>query len=329
MGFRAFVLEERDGKVEGAVRTLDERALPEGDVLVRVSHSTLNYKDGLILGGLGKLVRRYPHVPGVDFAGIVAESRHPDFLPGDGVILTGWRVGELHWGGYAEKARVRGEWLVKLPAGLTAAQAMAIGTAGLTAMLAVMELERAGLDPARGEVLVTGAAGGLGSIAVALLAGLGCTVAASTGRVDQTEYLAYLGASRIVPRAELLPDKPRPLGSETWNHAIDAVGGRVLATALGQLRAGTAAIACGNAAGNELPAGILPFLLRGVRLIGVDSSTQPLAVRRLAWDRLARELPHDRLAAMTGTIGLADLPAAGARILAGLVRGRIVVDLAR
>ena len=329
MGFRAFLLEERDGKVAGALRTLDEAQLPEGDVTVAVTHSTLNYKDGLILAGLGRLVRSYPHVPGIDFAGVVESSRHPGFAPGDEVVLTGWRVGELHWGGYAEKARVRGEWLVKLPAGATPAWAMALGTAGFTAMLAVMELERAGLDASQGEVLVTGAAGGLGSVAIALLARLGCKVAASTGRAEHADYLAALGATRIVSRAELLPATPRPLGSETWNHAIDSVGGKVLATLLSQLRHGTSVIACGNAGGNDVPANVLPFLLRGVRLVGIDSSIQPLATRRIAWDRLHRDLPADRLAAMTRTIGLAELPAAAERILEGGVRGRIVIDLRR
>jgi acrylyl-CoA reductase (NADPH) len=328
-GLGALLLEEHDGKVTASFRTLDESSLPPGDVTVDVTHSTLNYKDGLILNGLGRLVRKYPHVPGIDFAGTVSASQSPAYKPGDQVILTGWRVGELHWGGYAQKARVRSDWLVPMPAGLTPQRAMAIGTAGFTAMLAVLALEAHGLKREDGEVLVTGAAGGVGSVAVAILAKLGYTVAASTGRVDQADYLKSLGASTIVPREELSADKPKPLASERWNHAIDTVGGRVLANLLPALKYGTAVAACGNAGGVDLNTSVLPFILRGVHLIGIDSVMRPFADRKAAWDRLVRDLPMERLDAMTTTATLRDLPDLGARILKGQVRGRVVIDVAR
>jgi acrylyl-CoA reductase (NADPH) len=328
-GFRALLLEEKDGKVSASFPTLEESALPQGDVTVDVSHSTLNYKDGLILNGIGRLVRKYPHVPGVDFAGTVAVSQSPHYKAGDRVILTGWRVGEQHWGGYAQKARVKAEWLVPMPAGLTPQRAMAVGTAGFTAMLAVMDLEAHGIKREAGEVLVTGAAGGVGSVAVALLAKLGYQVAASTGRAEQADYLKSLGAASIVPRAELAVEKPKPLASERWNYAIDTVGGTVLANVLPGLRYGTAVAACGNAGGNELGTSVLPFILRGVDLIGVDSVMRPFADRKAAWDRLVRDLPMDKLDAMTGVAGLRDLPELAAKILKGQVRGRTVIDLSR
>jgi acrylyl-CoA reductase (NADPH) len=327
--FDALVLDEKDGKVAASVQALDEASLPPGDVTVDVTHSTLNYKDGLILNGLGRLVRKYPHVPGVDFAGTVAASQSPAYGPGDKVLLTGWRVGELHWGGYAQKARVKAEWLVPMPAGLTPRGAMAIGTAGFTAMLAVLDLEAHGLKRDGGEVLVTGAAGGVGSVAVAILAKLGFTVAASTGRTDQADYLRSLGAATIVPRAELAVEKPKPLASERWNHAIDTVGGLVLANVLTGLKYGTAVAACGNAGGVDLNTTVLPFILRGVDLIGVDSVMRSFADRKAAWDRLVRDLPMDKLDAMTTTAGLRDLPGLAGRILKGQVRGRVVIDVAR
>ncbi|HEX2116281.1 MAG TPA: MDR family oxidoreductase [Alphaproteobacteria bacterium] len=329
MGFSALLLEEKDGKVGVSFPTLEDSALPQGDVLVDVTHSTLNYKDGLILNGLGRLVRKYPHVPGIDFAGTVAASQAAAYKPGDKVLLTGWRVGELHWGGYAQKARVKSEWLVPMPAGLTPQRAMSIGTAGFTAMLAVLDLEAHGLKRDGGEVLVTGAAGGVGSVAVAVLAKLGYTVAASTGRTDQADYLKSLGASTIVPRAELAVEKPKPLTGERWNYAIDTVGGLVLANVLTGLKYGTAVAACGNAGGNELSTTVLPFILRGVDLIGIDSVMRSLADRKLAWDRLVRDLPMEKLDAMTSTAGLRDLPDLAARILKGQIRGRVVVDVAR
>lgn len=327
--FEALVLHETAEKPEVRFERLPEESLPPGDVTVRVTHSTLNYKDGMILNGLGRLVRSYPHVPGVDFAGIVEASDHPDHAPGDAVVLTGWRVGENRWGGYAERARVQGDWLVPVPPGLDPARAMAIGTAGLTAMLAVMTLERHGLtNEAEGPVLVTGAAGGLGGIAVMLLARLGYSVAALTGRPETEDYLRRLGAAEIVPRAELAEPTKRPLETERWAGAVDAVGGPVLARLLGQLRYRASVAACGNAGGVELPANVLPFLLRGVNLLGIDSVLCPLAERREAWRRLALSLPLDSLDAMTTKVGLRELPALADSILAGGVQGRVVVEIA-
>jgi acrylyl-CoA reductase (NADPH) len=287
----------------------------------------LNYKDGMILKGIGRLVRSYPHVPGVDFAGVVETSEHADFKPGDEVILTGWRVGETHWGGYSQKARVKGDWLVKRPSGLTAQQAMAIGTAGFTAMLAIVALERHGLSPEKGEVLVTGAAGGVGSVAVAILAKLGYQVAASTGRVAEHDYLRELGASSIVERAELSAPPSRPLAAERWAGAIDAVGGTTLASLLTGIKYGGSVAACGLAGGNELTTTVLPFLLRGVNLLGIDSVMCPKAQRIAVWDRLARDLPLDKLDALTCRAGLKDLPDLADKILHGQVRGRVVIDV--
>ena len=325
--FQALVLREADGRVTPAIETLTEDALPDGDVTVQVEYSTLNYKDGMVLGGVGRLVRAYPHVPGIDFAGTVLSSRAERYKPGDRVVLTGWRVGETHWGGYAQRARVRGDWLVKLPDGLGAKDAMAIGTAGLTAMLAVLALEEHGLRPGAGPVLVTGAAGGVGSMAVALLAGLGHEVAATTGRPQTADYLRSLGASRIVERAALAETTNRPLEAETWAGAIDSVGGTTLARLLGQMKHSASVAACGLAGGVGLPASVVPFLLRGIKLLGIDSVLQPYDRRVQAWDRLARDLPRKRLAEMTSLCALADLPAKGADILKGQIRGRLVVDV--
>ena len=325
--FQALVLREADGRVTPAIETLTEDALPDGDVTVQVEYSTLNYKDGMVLGGVGRLVRAYPHVPGIDFAGTVLSSRAERYKPGDRVVLTGWRVGETHWGGYAQRARVRGDWLVKLPDGLDAKDAMAIGTAGLTAMLAVLALEEHGLRPGAGPVLVTGAAGGVGSMAVALLAGLGHEVAATTGRPQTADYLRSLGASRIVERAALAETTNRPLEAETWAGAIDSVGGTTLARLLGQMKHSASVAACGLAGGVGLPASVVPFLLRGIKLLGIDSVLQPYDRRVQAWDRLARDLPRKRLAEMTSLCALADLPAKGADILKGQIRGRLVVDV--
>jgi acrylyl-CoA reductase (NADPH) len=331
-GFRALVLHEAEaGKVEPRVEALPEEALPAaaGDVTVAVEHSTLNYKDGMVLQGIGRLVRKYPHVPGIDFAGTVERSDSPRFRPGDKVVLTGWRVGELHWGGYAEKARVRADWLVKLPEGLTTARAMAVGTAGFTAMLSVMALERHGLRPGGdAEVLVTGGAGGVGSVAIALLSRLGHRVVAATGRPEQESYLRGLGAAAILDRASLGGALPkRPLDSERWAGAIDTVGGTTLSTLLTQLRNRASVAAVGNAGGLELHTTVIPFLLRGVNLLGIDSVMAPLEEREEAWRRIAGELPMDKLDAMTERASLADLPELAKRILAGGVRGRIVVDV--
>jgi acrylyl-CoA reductase (NADPH) len=326
--FRALVLHEEGGKVVPRLETVDVARLPRGEVTVAVEYSTLNYKDGMILEGQGRLVRAYPHVPGVDFAGTVLHSDSPEFRPGDPVIVTGWRVGELQWGGYAERARVPASFLVRRPDGLTAKQTMAIGTAGFTAMLAVIALEKHGLTPAAGDVLVTGAAGGVGSIAVSLLAALGYRVAASTGRPELREYLEGLGAAELIGRAALAAKPSRPLDRERWAGAIDAVGGMTLATVLTQLNYRASVAACGLAGGSDLPATVIPFLLRGVNLLGIDSVMCPRAERIEAWDRLARDLPLAKLEAMTQTVALAEVPALAPRILKGEVRGRIVVDLA-
>jgi acrylyl-CoA reductase (NADPH) len=328
MSFKALVLEEKDGKVAGALKTLEDSALPEGDVTVRVEYSTLNYKDGLVLGGLGRLVRKYPHVPGIDFAGTVEASNSPRFKAGDKVVLTGWRVGEIHWGGYAEKARVMAEWLVPLPQGLTTLQAMAIGTAGFTAMLSVMALEEHRVTPDRGEVLVTGAAGGLGSVAVAILAKLGYTVAGSTGRPEAEGYLKSLGANAIVPRAELAEKPTRPLASERWAGAVDTVGSNTLANVLAQIKYLGSVAACGLAGGSDLPTTVIPFILRGVNLLGIDSVMCPRERRLACWQRLARDLPLAKLDAMIHKVKLGDLLKFGPQILKGQVQGRTVVEIA-
>lgn len=328
--FSALVLTNDGGTLSPSIQTLSPEALPPGDVTVAIDYSTLNYKDGMILGGLGRLVRQYPHVPGIDFAGTVEHSDSPAFRPGDQVILTGWRVGEIQWGGYAQKARVRSDWLVPLPAGLTTRRAMAIGTAGLTAQLAIMALERQGLTPAaEGEVLVSGAAGGLGSVAVVLLSRLGYRVAAATGRPDQHDYLHALGASNVVERAELAQPPARPLLTERWAGAVDSVGGTTLANILAGLRLHAAVAACGNAGGVELSTTVLPFLLRGAAILGIDSAQCPLPLRREAWRRLASDLPEAVIDGLTTEAGLGDLPDLGKAILAGQVRGRVVIDVNR
>ena len=327
MSFTALMLEERDGKVRAGLQQVEDGALPEGDVTVRISHSTLNYKDGLILNGLGRLVRKYPHVPGIDFAGVVEESTHPEWKRGDKVILTGWRVGEMQWGGYAEKARVKGDWLVRLPQGLTPARAMAVGTAGFTAALAVAALERHGLAPGAGEVAVTGAAGGLGSVAVALLARGGHRVTASTGRAETHGYLRELGATSIIDRAELAQASDKPLLGERWAGAVDSVGGSTLASLLAGMRYRSSVAACGLAGGSKLETTVIPFIIRGVNLLGIDSVMAPMAERREAWSRIVRDLPMELLDRMTTTVGLTDLPELGARILKGNVQGRVVVEI--
>src|SRR3954469_6497859 len=323
--FRALVLHEEAGKIVPRLESVDESRLTPGDVTVRVEYSTLNYKDGMVLQGQGRLVRQYPHVPGVDFAGTVEESTSPEFKPGDPVILTGWRVGELHWGGYAERARVRADWLVRRPEGLGAKQAMAIGTAGFTAMLALLALERHGLKQDMGEVLVTGAAGGVGGGAISLLAALGYRVVASTGRPELRDYLESLGAAELLDRAALATKPTRPLDRERWAGAIDAVGGNTLATILTTLKYRAAVAACGLAGGSDLPASVIPFLLRGVNLLGIDSVMCPKEERIVAWNRLARDLPLDRLDRMTETVPLDEVPDLAPRILNGEIRGRVVV----
>lgn len=329
--FNALVVEkdEESGKTSAEVKQIGVDDLPEGEVTVAVEYSTVNYKDGLCIGPGGGLVRNYPHVPGIDFAGTVEESSDDRYSPGDKVVLTGWRVGEAHWGGYAEKARVKADWLVPLPEGLTTRQAMAVGTAGFTAMLAVQALEDHGLRPG-GErpVLVTGASGGVGSVAIAILAKLGHAVAGVTGRPENEGYLKDLGATEIVPREEVAETVKRPLESERWAGCVDAVGGAMLARVLGQLAYGGSAAAVGLAGGSDLPAKNIPFLLRGVNLLGIDSVMQPYDNRLRAWKRVASDLPMEKLEAMVEGATLEDLPRLGKDILKGRVKGRVVVDVA-
>ncbi|MFG6499909.1 acryloyl-CoA reductase [Sulfitobacter sp. 1A13191] len=326
MSFNALIVNKDDeGKTKAEVTQIIEDQLPEAEVTVAVEYSTVNYKDGLCIGPGGGLVRNYPHVPGIDFAGTVETSNDDRYKPGDKVVLTGWRVGEAHWGGYAQKARVKADWLVPLPEGLDTRQAMAVGTAGFTAMLAVMALEDHGIK--KGPVLVTGAAGGVGSVATAILANLGYEVAAVTGRPETEDYLKSLGAARIVARDEINETVKRPLEGETWGGCVDAVGGAMLARVLGQMEYGASVAAVGLAGGAALPATVIPFLLRGVNLLGIDSVMQPYDNRLRAWERVAKDLPMDKLEAMVQPAGLSDLPQLGADILKGQVKGRVVVDV--
>jgi acrylyl-CoA reductase (NADPH) len=324
--FKAIVIDKVEGGQTVRLADFDEHDLMDGDVDVAVEWSTLNYKDGLALTGKSPVVRRFPMIPGIDFAGTVESSAHPGWKQGDKVILNGWGLGETHLGAYAHKARVRGDWLVRLPATMSAHDAMAIGTAGYTAMLAVMALERAAIAPSRGPVIVTGAAGGVGSVAIALLAKLGYTVIASTGRPTETGYLKALGAAEVIDRRELT-GSPRALGKERWAGGIDAVGSTTLANVLSMTRYGGAVAACGLAGGMDLPATVAPFILRGVSLIGIDSVMCPLVARQEAWRRLEADLDRGKIEAMTSEIALGDVIDAGARIIAGQVRGRIVVKV--
>jgi acrylyl-CoA reductase (NADPH) len=324
--FKAIVVDKTDAGQTIRLTDFDEKDLMDGDVTVRVEWSTVNYKDGLAVTGKAPVVRRFPMIAGVDFAGTVESSTHPSWKTGDQVILNGWGLGETHLGAYAEKARVKGDWLVRRPARISAREAMAIGTAGYTAMLAVMALERAGIDPSRGPVIVTGAAGGVGSVAVALLAKLGYAVVASTGRPEESAYLKELGASEIVNRSELT-GAVRPLGKERWAGGIDVVGSTTLANVLSMTRYGGAVAACGLAGGMDLPSSVAPFILRGVSLLGIDSVVCPLAVRQEAWRRLEADLDRAKIAAMVNEIGLDEVIGAGRRIVEGKVRGRIVVKI--
>ncbi|UTH49527.1 oxidoreductase [Loktanella salsilacus] len=324
--FNAMIVEKDDaGQTSASVQQIDLDRLPAGEVTVAVDYSTVNYKDGLCLGPGGGLVRNYPHVPGIDFAGTVEASDDARYKPGDKVVLTGWRVGEAHWGGYAQKARVKADWLVPLPEGLSTRDAMAVGTAGLTAMLAVMALEDHGIKA--GPVLVTGASGGVGSVATAILSHLGYKVAAVTGRPEGADYLRDLGATEIIAREELAETVKRPLEGERWGGCVDAVGGAMLARVLGQMEYGASVAAVGLAGGAGLPATVIPFLLRGVNLLGIDSVMQPYDNRLRAWKRVASDLPMDKLQAMITPATLSDLPRLGADILQGQVRGRVVVDV--
>jgi acrylyl-CoA reductase (NADPH) len=324
--FNAIVIEKSDAGQNVGFKNFDEADLMDGDVTVRVTHSTVNYKDGLALTGKAPVVRRFPMIPGVDFAGVVEASSHSDFRPGDQVVLNGWGLGETHLGAYAEKARVKADWLIPLPKGLSPAQAMAIGTAGYTAMLSLMALERHGLAPEWGAAVVTGAAGGVGSTAIALLANAGWHVIASTGRPQEAGYLRELGAAEIIDRGEL-SGQARPLNKERWAAGIDSVGSHTLANVLSMTKENGAIAACGLAQGMDLPASVAPFILRGVALLGVNSVTAPKPLRVQAWDRLARDLDHAKLAAMTTTIGFDEVIEAGRQIIEGKVRGRLVVEV--
>jgi acrylyl-CoA reductase (NADPH) len=325
--FRAVVIDKGEGGQTVALKDFDEADLMDGDVTVRVSHSTLNYKDGLALTGKAPVVRRFPMIPGIDFAGTVESSSHPDFKPGDAVVLNGWGTGETHLGSYGEKARVKGEWLVPLPQGLTPEQAMAVGTAGYTAMLSLLALEKHGLTPDRGPAIVTGAAGGVGSVATALLAAAGWHVIASTGRPQEADYLKGLGAAEIIDRAELSAPA-KPLAKERWAAGIDSVGSQTLANLLAMTKYRGAVAACGLAGGMDLPTSVAPFILRGVSLLGFDSVMAPKPLRLEAWARLARDLDPAKLAAMTTVIPLDRVIEAGKDILAGKTRGRVVVAVA-
>jgi acrylyl-CoA reductase (NADPH) len=325
--FKAIVIEKSDGGQTVALSDFDESKLMEGDVTVAVEWSTVNYKDGLALTGKAPVVRRWPMIAGVDLAGTVESSSHPDWKPGDKVILNGWGLGETHLGAYAQKARVKGDWLVWLPATMSTRDAMAIGTAGYTAMLAVMALERYGLKPESGPLVVTGAAGGVGSVAVAILAKLGFQVTASTGRPEEADYLKRLGAVEVIERKELT-GPVRPLAKERWAGGIDSVGSTTLANVLSMIRYRGAVAACGLAGGMDLPTSVAPFILRGVALLGIDSVYRPRADREEAWRRLEFDLDREKLSEMTTEIGLADVIEAGRQIVDGRVRGRITVKIA-
>lgn len=325
--FKAVYLTRPEDQVLCEIKELEDDALPEGDVTVRVGYSTVNYKDGLAVTGKMPVVRSYPMVPGIDFAGTVEESSNSDFEAGDQVVLNGWGIGEKHWGGLAQKARVQGDWLIKLPEAFTPAQAMSVGTAGYTAMLCVLALEKGGITPDDGDILVTGAAGGVGSVAISVLSKLGYRVVASTGRVEaEGDYLRDLGAADIIDRATL-SEPGRPLGKETWAGAVDAVGSHTLANVLAQTKYGGTVACCGMAQGLDLPGSVAPFILRGVSLIGIDSVMAPKAVREEAWGRLATDLDTAKLEELTRTVGLDEAPAIARDITDGKIRGRVVVDV--
>ncbi len=326
--FKGILINKDDAGYRATLQDIDKSLLPEGDVTVRVEWSTLNYKDGLAITGKSPVVRRFPMVPGIDFAGTVIESHHPSWQAGDKVVLNGWGVGETHWGGLAQMARVRGDWLVPLPPAFSARQAMAIGTAGYTAMLCVLALERHGIKPGDGDILVTGANGGVGSVAISLLAGLGYSVVASTGRAAEEGHLKALGATSIIDRTEL-SEPGKPLGKERWAGVVDAVGSHTLANACATTKYRGAVAACGLAQGMDFPASVAPFILRGVTLYGIDSVMAPLPVRQEAWARLGRDLDIAKLDAITREIALGEAIAVGGELLAGKVRGRVVVDVNR
>ncbi len=326
--FKALVLDQVEDEFSAGFRDVAVDDLPDGDVTVAIEYSTINYKDGLVINGnVGRLVREFPHIPGIDFSGTVETSDSDAFKPGDKVVLTGWRVGEVHWGGLGQKARVKADWLVPLPAGLSTKQAMAVGTAGFTSMLCVDALEQHGLSPETGEVLVTGGAGGVGSVAIAILGNRGYTVVTSTGRRSEADFLKGLGASEIMDRTDLSEAEIRPLERERWAGCVDTVAGKTLSTVLAQMKYGGSVAACGLAGGNLLETTVLPFLLRGVNILGIDSVMQPADSRARIWQRIADDLPLDRLDALTSTVPLGDVPALAKSILKGQIRGRTVVDV--
>lgn len=327
--FKALLLQKEEDEVAAEIRQLTSDQLPVGDVEIAVEYSSLNYKDGLVLNGLGGLVKDYPHVPGVDYAGTVTSSTHALFKAGDAVVGTGFRVGETRWGGYAQRIRVSGDWLVPLPTNLTSKNAMGLGAAGLSAAIALQTLEAHGLQPEQGEVLVTGASGGVGSFAVALLAKLGYTVVATTGRLQHIDYLKELGASEVIPRSELAEPSSKPLESARWAACIDSVGGTTLARVLAQMKYGASVAAIGLAGGSKLETTVIPFLLRGINLLGIDSVYYPIERRTEAWQRLAQTIPHDMIDAVTSEATLTELPRLGREILDGKVKGRVVVDVNR
>lgn len=326
--FKALLVEKTDAGQSAALVELDEALLPEGDVTVRVDYSTLNYKDGLAITGAAPIIRSFPLVPGIDLAGVVEASANSAFKPGDRVLLNGYGVGETHWGGLAQKARLKGDWLVPVPAAFTTRQAMAIGTAGYTAMLSVIALERHGVTPDKGDVLVTGAGGGVGGVAIALLAKLGYRVVASTGRLEESGYLKSLGAAEVIDRAELSAPG-RPIGAERWAGVVDSVGSHTLANACAMTRYDGAVAACGLAQGLDFPASVAPFILRGITLCGIESVHRPMPHRLEAWARLAQDLDPAKLDTITREIGLGEAAAAAAQILEGKIRGRLVVDVNR
>ncbi|MAY71409.1 MAG: alcohol dehydrogenase [Halomonas sp.] len=322
--FDAIVIRKEGDTQKAAIESLDDQALPDGDVTVNVDYSTLNYKDGLAITGKGPVVKSFPMVPGIDLAGVVETSQHQDFQPGDRVVLNGWGVGEKHWGGLAQKARLNGDWLIPLPEAFSTRNAMAIGTAGYTAMLSVLALQRHGVTPDQGEVLVTGASGGVGSFAITLLAKLGYEVVASTGRVEEADYLKALGATSIIDRSEL--EQPgKPLAKERWAGAVDSVGSHTLVNVLASTRYGGTVTACGLAQGMDLPATVMPFILRGVTLAGIDSVMQPREARLEAWQRLAELMPEERFADIASEIPLSEAITTAERLMEGKVRGRVVV----
>ncbi|MGY4876647.1 MDR family oxidoreductase [Vreelandella aquamarina] len=324
--FNAMFIDKHEGEQQVGIKTLDDSSLPEGDVTVRVTCSTINYKDALAITGKGPVVKQFPMVPGIDLSGVVEDSSSPDFAPGDTVLLNGWGVGEKHWGGLAEKARLNSQWLIPQPSAFTPYQSMAIGTAGYTAMLSVMALERHGVTPDKGEILVTGANGGVGSYAITLLTRLGYHVVASTGRVEEAEYLRGLGAQEVIDRREL-SEPGRPLAKERWAGAIDSVGSHTLANVIAATKYDGTVACCGLAQGMDLPSSVAPFILRGVTLAGIDSVMKPLADRVEAWRRLGELLDPEQLNTMTQSLSLDQVVGASEDLLAGKIRGRVVVNI--